>query len=1109
MMKAEEEDEGEARRGGGGGQQQGERKSSKAHGDDKTSVRKGLKLQAENAGEVESSEGLEALEKRDEERLLAKAGGEEGGGHADGGGREQGEDQQQRQAVAGPSAASLPEVSHNKTGSAIAEGQNLPSPAGGGVLGSQSQAPRETGKRKGKKKAKTPSSSSSVVRDPTSCEGPSSFLYGVEEDEEKEEEETPIFFAPTICKFLQPDLDPRALLLQNLWSYRWPSMPYFPPHTAPAIGAMVAAASSSSSSSASNCGGSSPATPAASRLLSGTASTVLHCISSSTQILTSPSRKRTFRTLGSTAAPALLPPGKVPCCSGVASTPSHAGGVSVRVGDAPPPERILFCDTHAETLHISSRPAPPTQEVSSVAEKDLSSSLDDEATIPSSVPSPPPPPSLSVNGSRAEGSSLKSTCAASTTVATAGTKGGMVALPSASRGLRINLNTLSARGRDPPPLPQMSAAPASSLPVATESRLAVPASSSLHQGYFSFPSDPKKLSDQSDDHHEKGAEVSPQALHRGPQTAEGAQMTTEKSEMPPGTDEGGGLDKQRTAEGQPPFQQDTKSEVKTAMEAEGSSTTGVSAAVTPQGRQCVSEGVEAVSFPPSTSVGCSMSSGGEQTRNEEKRGREDTAGSRVVDEEGRADPAAFGGRSPGLCHVIPDHKELTPPCKQLSAADTPEHARLTTARLAELNGQISPAPDACSRACKTAAGTKRQAQQRDSRREAQSGLSTVGAETGLSPASTTQEEGERTSKRAKKLSTTASGSSGRRSPSSSIMREPNTSEPEHQTTSPVVMDSDETFDQSSASSASSCLPGAGVSPVSTRRGAVGQEQQEGEPELTKTLCAAPASSVGHPDTTQTEGGPEDEALPQSLGDPGSSPTSSASRLLPSGAEGGDTARPGGIANEGAGGDSSECGRGGSGGGCSAPSEGSPTTLLGAGQVTESLDSGGSSSSSSGSSGLSLLAANITVSGTRQKPQKHPHQTRSSTGVGPRPNQALSPYYYVGTPPASQLSPAGGDSGSIPRALAGAGGSSSAVPHAEADPGSHTAGYAGALAPYETEGADHRPRFFASTPTLNWSQLSWSLTEDETDEDKNAKGEQEQAGTQGRAGDVEKKDAWKD
>ncbi|KEP67241.1 UNVERIFIED_CONTAM: hypothetical protein HHA_234230 [Hammondia hammondi] len=57
-----------------------------------------------------------------------------------------------------------------------------------------------------------------------------------------EKEATPILFAPTICKFLQPDLDPRALLLQNLWIYRYPSMPYFPPHTAPAIGAMLASA---------------------------------------------------------------------------------------------------------------------------------------------------------------------------------------------------------------------------------------------------------------------------------------------------------------------------------------------------------------------------------------------------------------------------------------------------------------------------------------------------------------------------------------------------------------------------------------------------------------------------------------------------------------------------------------------------------------------------------------------------------------------------------------------------------------------------------------------------------------------------------------------------
>ncbi|KFH07968.1 hypothetical protein TGMAS_234230 [Toxoplasma gondii MAS] len=60
-----------------------------------------------------------------------------------------------------------------------------------------------------------------------------------------EKEATPILFAPTICKFLQPDLDPRALLLQNLWIYRYPSMPYFPPHTAPAIGAMLASAQGS------------------------------------------------------------------------------------------------------------------------------------------------------------------------------------------------------------------------------------------------------------------------------------------------------------------------------------------------------------------------------------------------------------------------------------------------------------------------------------------------------------------------------------------------------------------------------------------------------------------------------------------------------------------------------------------------------------------------------------------------------------------------------------------------------------------------------------------------------------------------------------------------
>nr|CEL69227.1 TPA: hypothetical protein BN1204_049430 [Neospora caninum Liverpool] len=60
-----------------------------------------------------------------------------------------------------------------------------------------------------------------------------------------EKEATSILFAPTICKFLQPDLDPRALLLQNLWIYRYPSMPYFPPHTAPAIGAMLASAQAS------------------------------------------------------------------------------------------------------------------------------------------------------------------------------------------------------------------------------------------------------------------------------------------------------------------------------------------------------------------------------------------------------------------------------------------------------------------------------------------------------------------------------------------------------------------------------------------------------------------------------------------------------------------------------------------------------------------------------------------------------------------------------------------------------------------------------------------------------------------------------------------------
>ncbi|PFH35831.1 hypothetical protein BESB_054820 [Besnoitia besnoiti] len=63
-----------------------------------------------------------------------------------------------------------------------------------------------------------------------------------------EDDKSAIFFAPTICKFLQPDLDPRALLLQNLWSYRFPSMPYFPPHTAPAVGAMLASAQTSSSS---------------------------------------------------------------------------------------------------------------------------------------------------------------------------------------------------------------------------------------------------------------------------------------------------------------------------------------------------------------------------------------------------------------------------------------------------------------------------------------------------------------------------------------------------------------------------------------------------------------------------------------------------------------------------------------------------------------------------------------------------------------------------------------------------------------------------------------------------------------------------------------------
>ncbi|PHJ26101.1 hypothetical protein CSUI_000040 [Cystoisospora suis] len=1180
MMKGEEEIEARGR--GGGGQGYHERKHSQIHSREEKKITKGSGFFHDTRGVVssrpEASEGMEngeevsrrnVSEGREEEQQQSREGGEQG-------------DQQGGRTTRG---LDQPQGSHerqDKTGgdSRVEEGNVVSHPLGKGIDDSQ-RISKDTGKKKGKKKSKacaSSSSSSKIGRDKASCESSSLSQYpgGEEGEEEKreeeEEEETPIFFAPTICKFLQPDLDPRALLLQNLWSYRWPSMPYFPPHTAPAIGAMISAASSSSLSLSVSSSLSSSSTPHSSYTagsLPGTPKKVLvfpsghhntppHCITSSTQILSSPRRKRTFRSLESSTVGSSPPlpspsPTNIPSNGGVISQSENIG-VGVEC------ERVLRHRSHLSTSlsdeiqsndtsintqrNLRSSSSSVFQEGSSRERNGPSALLGRDSTTTASIPpssfsSSSPPPSVDESRVTQKRSSRLPTSSGSTAPLTTATPaeggGGMAAAnhpPSTSR-LRINLNSLSSRGRGHLLVSQASStisgasSTASSLhPPPTSS-----SPSSLEHSCMSSKGD-----QETHDHHERQV-ASDTTPHHEPRVVSQGSSPTEDlrglSDFAEKRDACGNLNKERR-DGESLSEKKRKTEKMSIDGCEDRHTSTASAVTTviSQDAQDISGGdrVPCLSGMNSSRVPCSEGSACQ----EEERQTKDTVvcSSSSISEstssidckelsEGRELRFIQGSRSKvGERSSPSDGEEITSSCKHASR-ETPreeedDHAQNTKAcGLLESSGDASSIQEDTrgTRGCKSAGGVKRRAQHRDVSKDlSQGGVSAAVETKGARPSPAggdVQEDEERTSKKIK-LS-----SSIRRSPTASIIVSPHT---EKNTTSrPITIDRPDNGASSSSSQLSSASSPSPPRPDnmalrSNRRARSaqkfdGEEDEEVKTLSVKRLMASPAhaSNLGPPsNTTETsEGGEEDRGE-------GEAPTTqsrfhsprtpslrqpSSSSLTSTGEQAENTATPGRNTHEDEGEDSSQGNdsRSGEEGGCPTCEDGSSTLTGSSDRPMESSAENGTTRSSSSSSqttggggstpGFSSVVSHHT---TRHKTQKHPHQTRSSTGVGPRPNQALSPYYYVGNPPASPQLSGGGEGASVVSRNPGSTGGFGTSPNELERESPNTTGvaHAGALAPYEVEGGDYGTRFFTSTPTLHWSQLSWSFTEDEKEEEKN-------------------------